>query len=83
MPIYLYACKDCLTEWKESHGMTEEIEECQHCQSKNIYRKPSLFANLSKHRDDKKQKVGSHVREFIDDSREQLKKQKEELKGKR
>jgi len=83
MPIYLYACEDCSDEWKEKHGMTEEIEECHQCKSKNIYRKPSFFANLSKHKDDKIKKVGSHVKEFIDSSKEQLKQQKEELKGKR
>jgi putative FmdB family regulatory protein len=83
MPIYLYACEDCSEEWKESHGMSEEIEECGTCQSKNIYRKPSLFANLSKRVDDKKQKVGSHVKEFIKNSEEQLKQQKKELRGKR
>ena len=82
MPTYLYACENCLEEWKERHGMSEEIKECQRCESENIYRKPSLFANLSKHKGDKKQKVGSHVKEFIENSKEGLKQQKEELEGK-
>tara|TARA_R100000152_G_C6713217_1_gene140466 strand:+ start:580 stop:831 length:252 start_codon:yes stop_codon:yes gene_type:complete len=83
VPIYLYACEDCETEWKENHGMTEEIENCHACGSDKIYRKPSLFANLSRHKDNKKQKVGSHVKEFIENSKEVLKQQKEELKEKR
>jgi len=80
MPIYVYACDDCYGEWKESHGMTEEVDECQWCESGNIYRKPSLFCNLSKQKDNKKQKVGSHVKEFISDSKRELKQQKEQLK---
>ena len=79
MPIYLYACEDCDGEWKESHSMTEEIEECQWCKSTNIYRKPSFISNTLK-RESKKQKVGSHVREFIEDSKRELNQQKEGLK---
>tara|TARA_R110002020_G_scaffold151975_1_gene329449 strand:+ start:36 stop:284 length:249 start_codon:yes stop_codon:yes gene_type:complete len=79
MPIYIYACSDCGGEWKESHSMHEEIEECSWCESANIYRKPSLFCNLSKQKE-RKQKVGSQVRESIEDSRKDLEQQKEGLK---
>jgi hypothetical protein len=81
MPTYIYACEDCLEEWKERHSMHEEIEICVVCESKNVYRKPSLFCNLSKTKtDNRKPKVGSHVKEFIEKSKDELKQQKTELK---
>jgi hypothetical protein len=83
MPTYVYACDDCCEEWKENHGMTEKVEECKQCESKNIYRKPSIFHNLSKRPELDKPKVGSHVEEFIKNSKKELDQHKEELKGKR
>ena len=44
LPIYVYQCGDCLGEWKENHLMSETIEECTWCGSKNIGRKPSNFS---------------------------------------
>tara|TARA_R110000824_G_scaffold67377_5_gene174502 strand:+ start:26043 stop:26294 length:252 start_codon:yes stop_codon:yes gene_type:complete len=81
MPIYVYACDDCFGEWKESHGMTEEVDNCHWCESGNIYRKPSAFVNLSK-QFKQKLKVGSHVKEFIEDSRKELEQQKKEAEQK-
>ena len=78
MPIYVYQCQDCLGEWKENHGMTEEIENCSWCDSQNIHRKPSEFSNLSK-KTEQKQKIGDLTNEFIENSKEDLLKQKEEL----
>lgn len=83
MPIYVYACDDCQQEWKENHGMTETIEECKLCESENIYKKPSLFSNLSKQAEVRKEKVGSHVEEFIKNSKKELDQQKEDLKDRR
>ena len=78
MPIYVYECQDCFGEWKESHGMHEEIEHCSWCGGQNIYRKPSMFSNLSKKTPSKK-KVGDLTNEFIENSMEDLRRQKEEL----
>ena len=80
----MYECIDCLGEWKESHGMTEEIEECSWCESKNIYRKPSEFVNLSKKVEhNRSSKVGVLTNEFIETSKSDLKRQKDELDKKR
>tara|TARA_R100000008_G_scaffold86740_1_gene81261 strand:- start:383 stop:634 length:252 start_codon:yes stop_codon:yes gene_type:complete len=79
MPIYVYACNACLGEWKESHGMTEDVEKCNWCESHNIYRKPSSFTNLSKPKTAKKKKVGDLTNEFIENSKQDLSKQKKEL----
>jgi len=78
MPIYVYECGDCLGEWKESHSMTEDINDCHWCESNNIYRVPSTFTNLSK-KTEIKRKVGDLTKEFIQDSQKDLKAQKKIL----
>lgn len=82
MPIYIYECLDCLGEWKENHGMTESAEECDWCQSGNIHRKPTQFNNLTKVQQQKR-KTGELTKEFIENSREDLKHHKQELDKKR
>ena len=78
MPIYLYECGACLGSWKETHSMTEDAKDCFWCDSENIYRKPSEFTNLAK-QTERKKKVGDLTNEFIENSKEDLQKQKEEL----
>ena len=78
MPIYVYQCEDCLGEWKENHGMTEKVDDCFWCDSQNVHRKPSAFSNLSK-KVEQKEKVGNLTNEFIENSKEDLQRQKEEL----
>ena len=78
MPIYVYACDDCYGEWKESHSMTEDINDCHWCESNNIYRVPSTFTNLSK-KTEIKRKVGDLTKEFIQDSQKELQAQKKTL----
>ena len=80
MPIYLYHCDECLGEWKETHSMTEEIEECKWCHSRNIKRVPSLFSNFIKENSwTKNKKTGDLTKEFIENSKKDLKDQKREL----
>lgn len=82
MPIYVYRCDDCLGEWKESHAMSEEIEECNWCHSSNIKRVPSLFSNFLRENSwisSKNKKTGDLTKEFIESSKKDLKEQKREL----
>ena len=78
MPIYVYQCGDCLGEWKENHLMSESIDDCPWCDSKNISRKPTDFTLNSK-KQEKQKKVGDLTREFIENSKEDLKNQKKGL----
>jgi len=82
LPIYIYQCGDCLGEWKENHLMSEEIDECPWCSSKNIGRKPSNFSYGSK-KQQKTNKVGDLTNEFIQNSKQDLKNQKKELDNSR
>ena len=82
MPIYVYQCGDCLGEWKENHLMSEVIEDCPWCDSKNIARKPSNFSYGSK-KQKKQSKVGDLTNEFIENSKQDLENQKKELDSSR
>tara|TARA_R100001082_G_C4294744_1_gene129753 strand:+ start:421 stop:678 length:258 start_codon:yes stop_codon:yes gene_type:complete len=82
MPIYVYECGDCKTDFKVSHGMTETHDECNVCGSTNLRRVPSMFVNLSK-RSDKKQKVGTLTKDFITDAKEDLKEQMKSMEKER
>ena len=59
--------------------MSEKIEYCEVCESiGTLIRKPSMFFNAKKK---SKQGVGARVKEFIDDARNDLQRQKEELEN--
>lgn len=81
MPIYVYQCADCLGEWKENHLMSETIEECPWCASRNIGRKPSEFSYGGNKQ--AKRKTGDLTKEFIESSKEDLKNQRKELDNSR
>jgi len=79
MPIYLYRCTNCKNEFKESHSMAERIVDCETCElSDTLIRLPSNFAFFRK--EEKERKVGSLVQEHIEDSKEELQKEKEQLR---
>ena len=82
MPIYVYQCGDCLGEWKENHLMSETVDECPWCDSRNIGLKPSNFSYSGK-KQQKNKKTGELTKEFIENSKEDLKNQKKELDNSR
>ena len=82
MPIYVYECLDCLGEWKETHSMSETVEECFWCMSRNVHRKPTNFSYDNK-KQQKQKKVGDTTKEFIESSRGDLKNHKSELDSSR
>jgi len=53
------------------------LSECELCESASLQRLPSAFV-LENNKDDE-QKAGAIVKEFIEDAKEQLAEQKEEL----
>ena len=73
---------DCLGEWKENHLMCETVEDCFWCDSKNVARKITNFSyNTDKQKEIKK--TGDLTKEFIENSKEDLKNQKKELDSSR
>ena len=82
MPIYVYQCNECAIEWKTNHGMTESVENCTACESQDIFRVPSSFVNLSK-AIPTSTKIGEITNDFIKSSKEDLRRQRDEMDEKR
>ena len=78
MPIYIYECLDCEDQFKVSHGMTEDHEKCDSCESNDIRRVPTLFTNLAKKRTIKS-RTGDLTKEFIENAKEEFRQEKKEL----
>ena len=71
MPKYFYRCNDCDCQWDEWHGMQESPTSCM-CGSVNFERLPSNFAIKIEKKDPQKKKVGEMTKEFIEDSKQEL-----------
>jgi len=82
MPIYKYLCSQCGEESIYMHPSTEVKVDCEKCESlsslKKMLNKPNIVKN---HKQNKNDKVGEITKKYIEDNREILKKQKEELKN--
>ena len=74
MPLYVYACKSCEESFEVRHSITEELDVCQKCKSATISRIPSKPITFSDKKE-KDRKTGDLTKEFIEDSRESLKRE--------
>ena len=79
MPRYAYKCDRCKGVFEISHGMFFEQNKCELCHSLDCLTKIPNFS-IKKKVKDKKKRVGSVVDEYIVDAKEELKKQKKDLK---
>ena len=79
MPKYFYICSSCEVVSSFYHSMTEEKSDCPVCKKINsLNKKPSSFFFSS---DDKEPaKVGQIVKESIEEFKEELEIQKNQLK---
>ena len=78
MPRYVYRCDDCQAEFLIFHAMKETLQICQACGvENNLHRIPQLTAPLPKKRVEK-QKVGTVVNEYIESTKSELKKERQE-----
>ena len=81
MPKYFYRCTDCNYEFEIYHSMKECLDFCDQCELKTLIRVPSLvYTNIVKKNKKTKKVVGSVVKEFIEDTKQQLKSEKQMLK---
>ena len=80
MPFYKYCCKFCHKTMLINHSMYEEAKTCLECEAQNSLERifTESFEVITK---DKKE-VGKVVDSYIQEAREILKEQKEELKNK-
>ena len=80
MPRYTYRCEGCEVILQAAHSIKEKLTDCEECNSKDtLKRVPSMPMILNKKEDNYKQQVGSVVKEYIENAKEDLKQEKEEL----
>ena len=80
MPRYTYHCEACEIIFQVAHSIKERLTDCEECNSKDVLKRiPSVPLILNKKENNHKQKVGSFVKEYIENAKEDLKQEKEEL----
>ena len=78
MPVYCYRCKSCSSEFEARHSMSFEDQTCTSCDRKDVFKVPSIgeskasVATISK--------PGKIVDEYISDTRQEIKKEKQKLR---
>ena len=82
MPVYLYRCRSCEETFEVKHSMSEEHTECVKCGSEKIFRVPSLSDVKSQSHLNyaHKRRPGKIVDQYIVDTKEQIKKEKDKLR---
>ena len=80
MPKYYYECQECETILKIYHSMSETKQDCEACETKNTLKKiPNKISYSNREKENKK--VGSVVKQSIEDFRSDLEEQKQRLKN--
>jgi putative FmdB family regulatory protein len=83
MPRYKYECSECQITFTAFHSFKEILADCEHCETKDSLKKLLNTPFLNKNTRNKKQEVGEITKKYIEENREILKKQKEEVKKKK
>tara|TARA_Y100000592_G_scaffold96953_1_gene166525 strand:- start:58616 stop:58873 length:258 start_codon:yes stop_codon:yes gene_type:complete len=82
MPLYAYKCEDCKTTFEVRHGMFFENQRCIKCHSEFVFRVPSeIGASTSSKEEYSPQKPGEVTKQFIEDTKREIKKEKKSLKN--
>lgn len=77
MPRYTYHCEICDNVFEYYHGMKEKISECEVCKQQSLLKLPHFSGTIKK---EVKQKPGSIVESYIEEAREEIRKEKDQLK---
>ena len=79
MPTYVYKCSLCKQTFEKRHGMFFLLDQCDLCHGRDcVFMIPSLPKNLNIN---KKKKVGQVVKEYIEDAKKEIKKEKNKMKS--
>jgi len=81
MPKYVYECKECGSIKEVVHSMQEKLKDCEECDTIEALRRVPSF-NFLRHGDIDETSSGSRVKEFIEDSRNELREERKELQRK-
>ena len=75
MPKYTYRCEVCGDHFDKFHSITEKLTTCECGKEGSVLRIPSLPFCVSH----KKQKAGQLVKEFIEDTKQDVEAQKRDM----
>ena len=78
MPKYCYKCPECESEIEVRHGMTERLEECKFCEYQGVLTRIPQLTNIVRKQEQDDRKTGSLVKEYIEENKRILKKEKKE-----
>ena len=78
MPKYCYKCKECEYEFEVRHGMKEKLYDCENCNNEQSLTRIPQLTNIQRTTDVGKQKVGSLVKEYIEENKKLLEREKKQ-----
>ena len=82
MPRYVYRCEKCENVFQTVHSIKEKLTDCEECKTKETLKRiPSMPLILTNKEEKQKEKVGTLVKKHIEDTKEELKQEKENLQN--
>ena len=82
MPRYVYRCEKCENVFQIVHSIKEKLTDCEKCKAKETLKRiPSMPLILTSKEEKQKEKVGTLVKKHIEDTKEELKQEKENLQN--
>ena len=76
MPKYCYKCSVCANEYEVRHSMTERLEDCKVCGSKEVLIRIPQLTNIVRKEEQGEREAGSLVKEYIEENKEILREEK-------
>jgi|10_taG_2_1085330.scaffolds.fasta_scaffold53816_2 putative FmdB family regulatory protein len=82
MPKYDYQCKKCQYIFEYRHGIKEKLEKHPDCEEEkcDLHKVPSFFRLMIPIQRKSDQKPGQLVREYIEETKEEVKQEKDKMK---
>lgn len=78
MPRYVYHCEKCDNTYEYYHGMKEKKTHCESCNEETLLKIPVFSGKVKK---ENKQKIGSIVENYIEETREEIRREKDKFKS--
>lgn len=77
MPRYQYRCEKCEADFEYYHTISEKKTICEVCNEQTLLKVPSFSGIVKK---EEKEKVGAVVDNYIEEAREEIRREKQKLK---
>ncbi len=80
-PRYAYKCKACSDTFEISHSLNKKLKDCPECKKKNVLERVPSFPIRTKTLPlEEEKKVGQVVKGYIEDTKEEVKKEKQKMR---